>query len=775
MLEKTILREFSNIGFAGKGRAFPGFPAKSETYRMRLSPRAAEHFELNDDDVISLLPLGSGQFAKLLVFDETGNPSPELLGLEAKVTISTSAFDSEHLLGWIAANGGSPRNEFQMADVAVNELIALRAKAQCDLWVILPFCTEAFVGEACAGQIEVALKKSSEGAGLTLPPSLGEVRDEFTVRRGTATVYEMRPGEFVQIIDIEGQQCSDFMALRLDHLEAGVEMTIDSTATRSMVRGAYPGPGILDKFFDANLRPMMRVLQDTCGRHDTFGMACTARGYEERGFPGHLNCSDNISNALDPYGVRYRPAWPAINFFWNTWVDAENHHLLTEESYSRPGDYVVLQALDPLVCVTTACPDDLDPINGWNPTDVHVRIYQQDAPIRRAVAYREKENAPMSISRESAFHSATSKLTGQYGPVRDVWAPVTFPSLGTIGEYWACREKVTLQDMSSLRKYDIIGPDAERLLQKALTRDISRLALWRGTYALMCDTAGAVIDDGTLFRLGTELFRWCCGTEESARALEHIANEEGLQVRIHGMGDAMPNLALQGPKSRDVLQKVVFTQPTVPSLDDLKWFGVTVARVSDREGIPFMLSRSGYTGELGYELFCARADGPALWDALMMAGEEFGIAAMGSAALEILRVEAGLAASGAEFAPGVDAYEAGLSFAISSGKSEFVGKAALERNSRDPRQLLKGLMFQGDDVPPHGAHVFSGERPIGVITSAVRSPKYECAIAMARLAVEFSEVGATLEVGQMDGRMKRLTAKVCDIPFYDPGRIRARS
>jgi aminomethyltransferase len=542
-----------------------------------------------------------------------------------------------------------------------------------------------------------------------------------------------------------------------------------------MVRGAYPGPGLLDKFFDRDLNPMMRVVQDTCGRHDAFGMACTARGYEERGFPGHLNCSDNISHAVAPYDIGKRVAWPAINFFWNTWVDPHSHQLLTEESHSRPGDYVALQALRPLICASTACPDDLDPINGWNPTDVHVRIYKKDAPIRRAVAYREKENAPMSISQQSAFEPETSKLTKHFAPARDLWSPVSFPSTGTIGEYWACREGVTIQDMSGLRKYDVVGPDAERLLQKATTRDVSRLAVWRGSYTLMCDEAGQVIDDGTLFRLGPEQFRWCCGTEESGRQLDAIAKREELQVRIHGMGNALPNLALQGPKSRDVIRRLAFTQPTVPSVDDLRWFGVTVARVKDRDGIPFMLSRSGYTGELGYEVFCAKEHAPGLWRAILEAGEEFGITPMGSAALEILRVEAGLAAANAEFAPGADAFEAGLGFAVSLKKGDFVGHAALSRNADNPRKVLRGLWFEGDDVPTHGAQVFSGERPVGLVTSAVRSPMYKRAIAMARLSVEFSATDTPLEVGQLDGHMKRLPAVVCDIPFYDPKREKARA
>lgn len=774
MLEMSLNRSFTNIGHAGGGRLFPGFPPKSETLRHRLAPREAQRMDMKEGDLLSAIPLSVDQAIEVLVFGTKGQQEPGLLGLQAGQAISASDFDSTELLAWIASNGGDPDQPLCPVRIHLDELVALRATAACWVWAIHVQNRDSLVMSSSQGVIEVSLKRALTGKQSLLPPLLGDTRDEFTVERGTALAYELNPGEFLQIIDIEGQQCSDFMALRRDALDAGHEMGIDGTATRSMVRGSYPGPGLHNKFYDRELRPLMRVVQDTCGRHDTFGMACTARGYEDRGYPGHLNCSDNISHALAPYGVGYRPAWPAINFFWNTWIDQQTHQIQTEESYSRPGDYVALQAMEGLVCVTTACPDDLDPINGWNPTDVHVRIYRPETPIRRAVAYREKEDAPMSISKESAFHPATSKLTAHFAPARDLWAPVSFPSVGTVGEYWACRDNATLQDMSSLRKYDIVGPDAERLLQRAMSRDISRLSVWRGTYALICDDAGTVVDDGTLFRIGHDLFRWCCGSEESGRVFEAIAAEENLQVRIHGMDSAMPNLALQGPRSRDILRKITFTQKTHPSLDDLKWFGVTVARLNDREGIPFMLSRSGYTGELGYELFCAASDAPALWDAVMEAGEEFGIAPMGSAALEIIRIEAGLAAR-AEFAPGIDAHEAGLGFAVSLKKSDFVGKAALERNARDPRRVLKGLRFDCNDVPPHGAHVYLGERQVGVITSATRSPMFECTIAMARLAIEHAETGTQLEVGQMDGRMKRLNATVCDIPFFDPKRERARA
>ncbi|MEM9267522.1 MAG: aminomethyltransferase family protein, partial [Pseudomonadota bacterium] len=214
--------------------------------------------------------------------------------------------------------------------------------------------------------------------------------------------------------------------------------------------------------------------------------------------------------------------------------------------------------------------------------------------------------------------------------------------------------------------------------------------------------------------------------------------------------------------------------PHVPSLEQLKWFGVTVGRVKDREGAPFLLSRTGYTGELGYELFCAESDALTIWDALMEAGEEHGLTPMGSAALETIRIEAGLA-SAHEFTSGSDAFEAGLGFAVDLSKADFVGKDALARNSAAPRKTLRGLMFECDDVPLYGAPVFAGERQVGVVTSATRSPMFERAIAMARLSVEHADIDTVLEVGQLDGRMKRLTARVTSTPFFDPKRERARA
>lgn len=643
------------------------------------------------------------------------------------------------------------------------------------IFIISPIKRD-FVSNGGGGRFAVLVQPPArQTPDLILPRPLGRIRDEFRITRGTAMAYEVNKGQFVQVIDVEGQQCSDFTAMRASALDAGQERYIDSTVSRTMARSAYPQPGLYDKFYDQDIRPLLAVRQDTVGRHDTFALACTARGYEERGFPGHLNCSDNISEAFAPFGVEARTAWPAINFFFNSWIDPAHNQIASDEAWSRSGDYVAMEALTDLACVSTACPDDVDPINGWNPTDIHVRIYEEDTSISHSVSWRAQPEDAAQMTKHSAFHPRTSKLTSHYQVSRDLWVPTHFDATGAIEEYWACKNAATLQDMSGLRKFDVVGPDAAALLQHCLTRNVEKLAQHRGFYALMCDERGSVLDDGTLFCIEPTTYRWCCGSDNSALHLREQAEKLGLDVWIRSLGHRMVNLALQGPASRDILRKVVFTQPSRPALDNLKWFGFTVARLRDRDGPMFMLCRSGFTGELGYELFCDRDDATEIWDGLMDAGVPAGLVPMGGTALNSLRIEAGLMSAGAEFGPDADAMESGLGFAIDFKKDTFIGRTALERNAVAPRRKLVGLTFAGSEVPSHGDGVFDGREQVGVITSACNSHQLGHAIAMARIAIEDAIDGRALEVGRLDGHMKRLPCEVGPLPFLDPKREKARA
>ena len=435
-----------------------------------------------------------------------------------------------------------------------------------------------------------------------------------------------------------------------------------------------------------------------------------ARGYEERGFPGHANCSDNITAVYAPYGIGARAAWPAINFFFNSWIAPGDSRLRVDEAWSRPGDYVLMRALAPLVCVSTACPDDIDPINGWNPTDIYVRIYSRIRDGNRGSIYRSLPGLPDTMTRQSPFHKRTGALTSRLVAGKDLWAPRRLrrqrrrsANTGRAGAARPCR---------TCRRYAnwmYAAPDAERFLQYACTRDMRRLAVHRATYALFCDERGAVIDDATICRLAPSLFRVCYGNDELLLHLRELAAVRKHKVWLRDKSKILCNLAVQGPKSRDALRSLIFTQPHQPRLENLKWFGMTLGRMRDRNGEAVMVVRSGYTGELGYELFCDRRDAEAVWDAVMAAGEPHGIQPMGAEALEMLRVEAGLMAHGAEFGGDWMPAECGLAFAADSDKEEFIGQTALAEHS--PRHGMAGLLLCDSDIPSRCDNVYAGRRP----------------------------------------------------------------
>ncbi|MGC1219061.1 MAG: DUF1989 domain-containing protein, partial [Phormidesmis sp.] len=215
---------------------------------------------------------------------------------------------------------------------------------------------------------------------LDVPAPLGKVVAEYRIEAGTAQAYTVTQGQYIQIIDVEGSQCSDFLAFAGDDYS----QMLDSTVTRTLNGVANPQVGLHGKYFDGSMQPMVEVIQDTCDRHDSFLLACTPRYYADAGYPGHPSCSDNFNRAIAPYGISPKPGWPAINFFFNTQIDCTNT-VASAESWSRPGDYVLLKAHQTLLCASSACPDDIDSANAWQPTPIHVRIYAADQTFERAV------------------------------------------------------------------------------------------------------------------------------------------------------------------------------------------------------------------------------------------------------------------------------------------------------------------------------------------------------------------------------------------------------
>ena len=609
-----------------------------------------------------------------------------------------------------------------------------------------------------------------------LPEPLADTKNEFRIKNSSAIAYEIKKGDFIQIIDLYGRQCSDFMAFDSNALQKGKEYSIDTTASRAIVGGAYPMPGLFSKYFDKNHDTLVEVIQDTIGRHDTFGTACTLKSYEDQGYFGHVNCSDNFNYVLNPYGVEKRNAWAAINLFFNTGIDATNV-LFSDMPWSRPGDYVLLQAQKDLVSVSSACPCDVDAANDWNPTDIYVRVYSEKKAFAKAIGYRKNADSDFMLTKQTGFHQRTSSLTKDMMDSSGFWIPNKYNNYGAIEEYTACRNNVVMMDLSSLRKFEILGPDSEELMNTALTRNVKKLAIGQVVYSALCYENGTMIDDGTLYKLGESNFRWICGSDYSGEWLRDLGKKLNLRVWIKTSTDQLHNVSVQGPNSRKLLSKIIWTPPSHPDVNDLKWFNFSISRIDDHLGSPLMLSRTGYTGELGYEIYCHPKDAISIWDAIWKAGKEFDLVPMGFEALDMLRIEAGLVLGGNEFNDQTDPFEAGIGFTVPLKTKEvnFVGREALLKRKESPQKKLVGLEIEGNEKANHGDCVHIDRGQVGIITSGMLSPTLNKNIALCRIDINSSELGTKVEIGKLDGHQKRISATVVSFPFYNPDKSRVRA
>ena len=358
-------------------------------------------------------------------------------------------------------------------------------------------------------------------------------------------------------------------------------------------------------------------------------------------------------------------------------------------------------------------------------------------------------------------------------------------------EYNAIRNAAALIDVSPLFKYRVSGPDADRLVDRVITREAAGVAPGRVIYTPWCDSAGRVIDDGTLMRLDDGAWRWTAA-EGQLRWLR--LNARGLDVSIEDDTDATAALALQGPLSRDVLEAAAQT-----SLADLRYFGRRQLRIG---GIELDVSRTGYTGDLGYELWIPVDGALAVWDALMESGTAYAIRPAGILALDVVRVEAGLIMAGVDYissqhaltpAQSYSPFELGLGGLVTLDKDvPFVGRAALrrEREAGGPARRLVGLDLDWADLerlssrhglsPALSANAWRDEIPVyefgeqvGRATSGAWSLVLKKNLALATVAAAVAEPGTELEMEwTVEGERGRIGAEVVALPFFDPPRKR---
>ena len=344
-------------------------------------------------------------------------------------------------------------------------------------------------------------------------------------------------------------------------------------------------------------------------------------------------------------------------------------------------------------------------------------------------------------------------------------------------EYFAIRNATAVFDLTPMTKYRITGPDALEFLNRFVTRDMAKIRPGRVAYAVWCDDQGQVIDDGTVFHLREGEYRLCSQERHYAWLM---AATIGFDVTITHETEEVAALAVQGPTSFSVLNKM-----GVDGLDALKPFGLMHV---DFEGSELMVSRTGFTGDLGYELWIDPDKAEALWDALFAAGELFGIRAIGTHALELARIEAGFLAAYMEFLPADETVrtgrsrsplELGLGWLVDFKKPNFNGRRALAEELRNGSTWrLVTLDIEGNK-PAHHSYIFANKKgskgEIGFITSAAWSPVCKQNIALGTVRTPYGKAGDTVWVEvyyQREMHWSRAMAKatVVDKPFWFPPR-----
>jgi aminomethyltransferase len=352
-------------------------------------------------------------------------------------------------------------------------------------------------------------------------------------------------------------------------------------------------------------------------------------------------------------------------------------------------------------------------------------------------------------------------------------------------EYNAIRQAAALIDVSPLYKYRVSGRDACRLLDRILTRSVPRLKVGQVGYTSWCDGRGKVIDDGTVSRLADDVYRWTAA-EPNLRWAE--MNAAGLDVVVEDASESTAALALQGPTSRALLEACAEAD-----VAGLRYFRVTAGSIG---GVPVQISRTGYTGDLGYEIWMPAERALDVWDALTSGGRAYGVTPAGLNALDVARIEAGLILIGVDYVPARRAliaseeytpFELGLGRLVHLDKAPFVGQQALAAEAQTgPSRCLVGLevdwqefeaLHEARGLPPRvpatasraSVPVYRDASQVGKVTSTTWSPVLKKLIALGSVAAPAATIGTRLRMEvTIDHRREQVGASVVPLPFYDP-------
>ena len=343
---------------------------------------------------------------------------------------------------------------------------------------------------------------------------------------------------------------------------------------------------------------------------------------------------------------------------------------------------------------------------------------------------------------------------GKIVPFAGYLLPVQYAG-GVIKEHMAVRQAAGLFDVSHMGEILFTGPTALDTLNHLLTNDFTDMPLGRVRYSVMCNEKGGVIDDLVIYKFGDEEYLAVVNAANRHKDYAHMAANLLPGTKAEDISDSVAQLALQGPAAPAILGRLV-PEDQLPK----KYY--TAVRDVDISGMKCMISRTGYTGELGYEIYTAPENAVELWKTLREAGKEDGLIPCGLGARDTLRLEAAMPLYGHEMDEDISPLEAGLGFGVKMGKSDFIGKAALEA-AGEPSRVRVGLEITGRGIAREHQDVFLGEEKIGITTSGTHCPAVGKAVAMALVSADHAAVGTEVDV---DIRGRRVSAVIVPLPFY---------
>jgi len=332
--------------------------------------------------------------------------------------------------------------------------------------------------------------------------------------------------------------------------------------------------------------------------------------------------------------------------------------------------------------------------------------------------------------------------------------PVQYKS-GVIAEHMAVRKAAGLFDVSHMGEVILEGKEALENIQKLVTNDCANMTDGQVRYSPMCNEEGGVVDDLLVYRINREKFMLVINAANRDKDIDWIKKHLSGDVKLSDISDETAMVALQGPLSKEILIKLA-DEEELPS----KYY--TFRENVNISGISCLVSKTGYTGEEGYEICLKNDEAPKLWELLLNAGKDNGLIPCGLGARDTLRLEAGMPLYGHEMDDSISPLEAGLGFAVKMNKDDFIGKRGIIDRG-EPKKTRVGLKITGRGIAREDCPVFYGDKPVGRTTSGTHSPYFGYPIAMAIIDADCAKTGTELSV---EVRGKKISAEIVPLPFY---------